>query len=274
MANSSREYSMVPSSERGAFVMIPQTIVRAGSLLRRLRSQRRNGNSVPAVGRVRFGSLRRTRPVSEIWGFDRGRAIDRYYIEQFLCQHASDIRGHVLEIADDYYSRRFGGDRVTKVDVLHVADRLPKVTIIADLTSADLIPSETFDCIVLTQTLQFIYDVRAVVETLHRILKPEGVVLATCGGITKASAPDMERWGDYWRFTAMSARRLFEESFPADRVSVQGYGNVLTATAFLYGLAVEELSSQEMDTRDSNFEVTIGVKAVKAPSFASDEHRS
>jgi len=257
--------------------VIRQTIKRAGTLLRRLRSEGRNGNSVPAVGRIRFGSLRRTRPVSEIWGFDRGRAIDRYYIEQFLCEHASDIRGHVLEIADDYYTRQFGRDRVTRIDVLHVADRLPKVTIVADLTSADLIPSEIFDCIILTQTLQFIYDVHAVVRTLHRILKPGGVVLATGGGITKASAPDMERWGDYWRFTSMSARRLFEESFPADQVSVQSYGNVLTATAFLYGLAAEELSREEMDAYDPNFEVTIGVKAIKplsVASFASDEHRS
>jgi hypothetical protein len=103
------------------------------------------------------------------------------------------------------------------------------------------------------------------------------VVLATGGGITKASAPDMQRWGDYWRFTSMSARRLFEESFPADQLSVQSYGNVLTATAFLYGLAAEELSREEMDTCDPNFEVTIGVKAVKpltVESFASDEHRN
>jgi len=248
--------------------VIHQTLERARSLFQRLRSDGRNGNSAPPVGKMRFGSFRRTSPVSAIWGFDRGLAIDRYYIEQFLGEHASAIRGHVLEIADDYYTRRFGGDRVTRVDVLHVADPLPKVTIVADLTSADQIPSDTFDCIVLTQTLQFIYDIHAAVRTLHRILKPGGVVLATCGGITKASAPDMERWGDYWRFTAMSARRLFEESFPADRVSLQSYGNVLTASAFLYGLSAEELSAEEMDTRDSNFEVAIGVKAVKPPTVA------
>jgi hypothetical protein len=83
----------------------------------------------------------------------------------------------------------------------------------------------------------------------------------------------MDRWGDYWRFTSMSARRLFEEAFPADQVTVQSYGNVLTATAFLYGLAAEELSSEEMDARDSNFEVTIGVKAVKPASIASFVNR-
>ncbi len=224
---------MASSSDRATLVVIPRTIKRAGFLLGWLRSDGRGGKSTPAVGRMRFGSFRRTSPMSTMWGFDRGRVIDRYYIEQFLSEHASSIHGHVLEIADDYYTRRFGGASVAEVDVLHVSDRHPKVTIVADLTSADSIPSHTFDCIILTQTLQFIYDVHAVVQTLYRILKPGGVVLATCGGITKVSAEDMERWGDYWRFTSMSARRLFEEAFPADHVVVQSYGNVLTATAFL-----------------------------------------
>src|SRR5437870_4828532 len=161
MASSSRGCSMASSREEANVAMIRQTIERAGFLLRWLRSQRSNGDSIPAVGRMRFGSLRRTRPISEMWGFDRGRVIDRYYIEQFLSQHACAIQGHVLEIGTDLYTRQFGGIRVTKIDVLHVADRLPTVTIVADLTSADLIPSETFDCIILTQTLQFIYDVHA-----------------------------------------------------------------------------------------------------------------
>jgi SAM-dependent methyltransferase len=265
------------TSEQANVAMIRQTIERAGFLLSHLRARGGGSNSVPAVGRMRFGSLRRTHPVSEMWGFDRGRVIDRYYIEQFLSDRASDIRGHVLEVANDYYTRQFGGAAVTRVDVLHVSDRLPKVTIIADLTSADHIPSDTFDCIILTQTLQFIYDTRAVVRTLYRILKPGGIVLATCGGITKVSAEDMDRWGDYWRFTSLSARRLFEESFPPDRLTVQSYGNVLTATAFLYGLSADELTRKELDTCDPNFEVTIGVRAVKplsVGSSGSDEHHS
>ena len=48
--------------------------------------------------------------LSRDFGFDRGTPIDRYYIESFLSTHASDIRGHVLEVADNTYTRRFGGD--------------------------------------------------------------------------------------------------------------------------------------------------------------------
>jgi hypothetical protein len=74
----------------------------------------------PAVGAVRFGSLRRVTPISRQFGLDRGQAIDRYYIESFLARHATDIRGRVLEIGDDSYTRKFGDGCVTRSDVLHL----------------------------------------------------------------------------------------------------------------------------------------------------------
>ena len=48
-------------------------------------------------------------PVSRSFGFDRGTPVDRRYIEQFLARHAAAIRGDVLEVGDDGYTRRFGG---------------------------------------------------------------------------------------------------------------------------------------------------------------------
>ena len=165
---------MQSSSEQDSRAVMRDTMKRAGSVLSWFRSRGGNGNSVPPVGRMLFGSLRRTRPISDVWGSDRGHVIDRYYIEQFLTQHGLDVRGHVLEIAGDGYTRRFGGSRVTKIDVLHVADRLPNVTLVADLTSADVVPSATFDCIILTQTLHTIYDLRAAVREVHRLLKIGG----------------------------------------------------------------------------------------------------
>src|SRR3712207_5592488 len=45
---------------------------------------------------VDFGDLRRTRPLSAQWGFDRGLPIDRYYIEGFLSANAADVGGCVL----------------------------------------------------------------------------------------------------------------------------------------------------------------------------------
>src|SRR5688572_2895542 len=91
----------------------------------------------PPVGWVRFGSLRRVKPISCEWGLERGRPIDRYYIERFLATRSGDIAGRVLEIGEDTYTRRFGGDKVVKSDVLHVAEAKPRVTIVADLTNGE-----------------------------------------------------------------------------------------------------------------------------------------
>jgi hypothetical protein len=111
------------------------------------------------VRRVRdFDRLRRITPLSRNFGLDRGRCIDRYYIEKFLAKHASDVRGHVLEIQNDAYTRKFGRDQVTHSDMLDIDKQNPKATIIAYLTQADHLPSDTFDCIICTQTLLLIYD--------------------------------------------------------------------------------------------------------------------
>ena len=209
-----------------------------------------------------FGNLRRITPVSHQFGYDRGRPIDRYYIESFLEGNAGDIRGHVLEIGDDAYTRKFGRENVIKRNVLNISADSPGSTVVGNLTQADHIPSESFDCIILTQTLHLIYDFRAALQTIRRILKPKGVVLATFPGISQISN---DQWGSYWcwSFTALSAQRMFEEVFPEENIFVQTFGNVLTATAFLYGLAVQELQQDELEYNDTDYEVLITVKAVK-----------
>ena len=207
--------------------------------------------------------LRRTTPAGEGWGGPRGQIIDRYYIEKFLGEHTGDVKGHVLDFGDDANARRFGGAKVTHVDVLNLSADNAHATIIADLSDGGKIPSNTFDCILCTQVLLLVYDLPAAVRTLYRILKPGGVLLVTAPGIQKISRLDMETCGEYWRFTSLSLRRLFEEVFPEDRIEVKPSGNVLTATAFLHGLAVEDLRPEDLKYQDPDFEVSIGLRAVK-----------
>ena len=126
----------------------------------------------PPVGWVNFGSFRRVTPISADWGISRGHPIDRYYIESFLREHGADIRGRVLEVADNNYTVQFGGDRVTKSDILHATPDNPGATFVGDLATADNLPSQAFDCVILTQVMQYIYDDRAAVRNLWRILKP------------------------------------------------------------------------------------------------------
>lgn len=217
----------------------------------------------PLIGWVRFGDLRRLKPISSDYGNSRGLEIDRYYIEKFLAEYAGDIHGRVMEIKHNTYTRRYGQDRVTKSDVLHPVEGNPDATIVADLTNADHLPSDCYDAIIFTQTLQVIYDIRTVIATLQRILKPGGVLLATASGMAQLSLEDFDKWGEYWRFTSLSARLLFEEVFSAGNVTVRAYGNVLVAISFLEGLACEDLKRSELDAQDRSYEVLIAVRAVK-----------
>lgn len=212
---------------------------------------------------VRWGSLRRLSPVSRVFGFDRGQPIDRYYIEAFLFLNSSDIQGHTMEIGDASYTRMFGGEKVAKSDVLHTTPDNPQVTLVGNLATGEGIPSNSFDCLILTQTLPFIYDVQAAIANAYSTLKPNGVLLATFPGISQISRYDMDRWGDYWRFTDASARRLFSNIFGPENVIIETHGNVLTACAFLQGLAAEELRQAELDYQDADYQVTITVRAVK-----------
>jgi SAM-dependent methyltransferase len=221
------------------------------------------GEESPAIDWDYFCSLRRLRPIRPDSGAQVGLGIGRYYIDNFIAQYAGDIKGRVLEVADRRYTTRHGGSRVLQTDVLHVKPGNPDATIIADLTSADHIPSDAFDCIILTQTLQYIWDTRAAVRTIRRILKPGGVVLATVPGIAQITRYDMQEWGEYWRFTTLSALRLFQEQFKDDCLVVKSYGNVLTTIARLHGILACELRPEELDHHDRDYEVIISIRAAK-----------
>ena len=211
---------------------------------------------------ARFGDLRRVTPFSREFGFDRGTPVDRFYIEWFLSCCEADIRDRVLEIGDNSYTKRFGGNRVTRSDVLHVQEGNPQATFVGDLSSAEHIPSDVFDCIILTQTLHLIYDMKATMRTLYRTLKPGGVLLATVPGISQLErGRGRTTW--YWSLTILSTRRLAEEAFPRENVEVESHGNVLAATAFLMGLAAEELDWAELEHRDPLYQLLITLRAAK-----------
>lgn len=216
----------------------------------------------PAVGTVDFGDLGGTEPISRAFGGDRGTPLDRYYIEGFLARHRQDIRGRVLEIGENVYTRRFGGDAVTRSDILDAPEaRNPEATIVADLARASDIRSGSFDCIILTQTLHMIYDVRGVLATVHRLLAPGGVVLATIPGISQIDRVGLDSW--FWYMTPRCAESFFGERFAPADVSVEQHGNVLAATALLQGIALEELDRAALDRADPFYPVITGVRAAK-----------
>jgi peptidoglycan/xylan/chitin deacetylase (PgdA/CDA1 family)/SAM-dependent methyltransferase len=211
---------------------------------------------------VDWGDLRRTDPVSRDWGYDRGIPIDRRYIDGFLAAHSSDVRGAVLEVQEDDFTLAFGGTRVTEHAILDIDPSNERATVLADLRSAPQLPSQAFDCIILTQTLHVLDDMAAALGECYRILKPGGVLLATLPSASRVCLEYGED-GDLWRMTPAGARALFQSAFAPADTSYDAFGNVLTNTAFLHGLACAELTDAEFEARDPYFPALTGVRAKK-----------
>jgi glycosyltransferase involved in cell wall biosynthesis len=198
-------------------------------------------------------------PLSNWWGTDRGLAVHRYYIEQFLSEFTSDIRGHCLEFQDPLYVPRFGGTAVRKLDILHIDGTNPLASLVADLTKPNDLPSDTFDCIVCSHVLHVILDLDRAVSELHRILKPGGVLIAAVPHISMYG----EEYGEIWRFTPGGLRLLLTRAF-GQGVLVRGYGNSLTAAGEIRGVTAREFLQSELDCHDSRFPVEVCARAVKA----------
>lgn len=209
-----------------------------------------------------LGHKNRFEPFSRAFGSERGRPVDRYYIDGFIAAESAAIRGRVLEFGDNRYTGTFGTG-VVQSDVLCPEPLDAGVTIVADLANAPQIADNSFDCIICTQALQCIYDHRAAAGTLHRILKPAGTLLATVPFMPVLSGLDMALWGEYWRFSSKAAHHMFAEMFGPENVKARGYGNLVVATAYLHGFAVEDLDPEDFAYTDPLIEMGSTIKAVK-----------
>ena len=200
---------------------------------------------------VRWGSLRRTEPFSSYYGLERGLPVDRVYIEDFLARNAEDIRGRVLEVRDARYTQRFGADRVTQSEIVDIDEANPEATLIADLAEPGSLPAGRFDCVILTQTLQYLDDPEAALRNVWESLAPEGIALITVPCLSRID-PDIPTI-DRWRFTARGLETLLARACPSADVDVSGPGNVLAGVAFLMGLAAQDLSQSDLEHQDDHF---------------------
>jgi len=212
-----------------------------------------------------LGTLRRASPINPAFGLGKGTPIDRYYIERFLSDNRELVRGRVMEIGDREYTDRFGTG-VSSSDVLHFEAGSPVATIVGDLADCPQIADESFDCMILTQTLHYLRDMVAGVHAIHRMLAPGGSALLTVPGISQVSRYDMEHWGDRYRLTTLAARELFEPVFGEDNVTVEAFGNTLSAICLLEGVTAEDLRARDLDARDLDYEVVITVRATRPTS--------
>ena len=204
-----------------------------------------------------WGNLRRTAPLSPNFGFDRGTPIDRFYLHRFLDANRARITGRVLEVQVSSYTQTYGHH----VEVSHTVDIAPRfgASYTCDLADAPQIPSDSYDCFLLPNTLQHVAHLSAALRTTLRVVKPGGTLLASVPGLLPL-IPDVD---DYWRLSPAGWRKTLAQEWAGCDVAVEGHGNCLAAAAAMYGVALEELTDRELTAHDPRYPVLVTISCRK-----------
>lgn len=202
-------------------------------------------------------------PVSRQFGTERGMPVDRVYIERFLEENKGYIRGQVLEIEDNSYTKRFGKDHVCRSMVMDVSSRGKGITFNGNLETGEGIREQIADCFILTQTLMYIFDLKSAAHNIGRILKPGGVALVTCSGISQNSMRCMDHYGCYFNFNEVALGRIFEKEDSLQIVRTVSYGNAKTVSAHLNGLCREDLRQEDFEADDRYYPLIVGAVVKK-----------
>lgn len=195
-------------------------------------------------------------PYSRNFGSERGTAVDRYYIDKFISQYQKYIYGDVMEIGTDMYTKCYGGRHVKNTYICHVegGDNWLKV----NFETGEGIEDEKVDCLICTQTLQYIYDLKTAMQNIYRLLKNNGTVLITVPGIKQLCRFDDQKWGEYWSFTPKSLAKLCKEVADDNDFEVISYGNIKSAFSYMYGVCKEELNIEDLSYNDEQYPFLIG----------------
>ena len=65
---------------------------------------------------------------------------------------------------------------------------------------------------------------------------------------------------DYWHASADGWSVVAERVWPDCVTTIETHGNCLAAAAAMYGVAVEELTAEELDVRDPRYPVLVGIE--------------
>ena len=226
---------------------------------------RRDSDAAPASVRaahpIQWGNLRRLDPIDPVWGYGRGTPVDRWQLTRFFDQHKLDIRGRVLEVATPLYASEHG-DRITRIDILDIDPENREATIIADLDDAGSLPEAAFDCVICTQTLQYVLNLEVALANLWQGLAPGGVLLLSVPALAKRDPnPALV---DRWRLMPGGLATLVERVCARSEYEVVGVGNTLVVLAALLGIAAEDIDDDELAANRDQFP-TLSLARVRKP---------
>ncbi|MCZ7547080.1 MAG: hypothetical protein M5R40_27750 [Anaerolineae bacterium] len=153
----------------------------------------------------------------------------------------------------------------------------PRINVVADLSRADHVPGDTYDCFVIPFTMHIIYDIEAALYHAVRILKPGGVLLVNfpCLYTYLGDGLDMGTGGtfySYWFFTPIQVENLLRVIGLTDadfQLVVQG--NLFTQIAYQMNLPAEHLTQRERDHVDMTYPLQICARMVKPAGWAAEK---
>lgn len=227
----------------------------------------RHWRSWPLIRQLLTLRFRRLRPLGG--GRSAGLSVIRYYWADFLENHRADIRGHALEVGETTTIRAYGGERLTQADALDLAAHSADVRVVADLSRADQVPGDTYDCFVNQFTTAVIYDIDAALYHAVRLLKPGGVLLINfwCVDFYLHRGLDMGTgaplYMHHWFTPIQVDDMLLRLGLNADDYALTVYGNLLTRMAFLLNLPARDLTLRELDHADPGQPLLICARVVK-----------
>jgi len=230
--------------------------------------------SWPLIRHLRTLRYRRLMPLGG--GKSEGLSTIRYYWADFLERQRQDIRGRALEIGETTTIRAYGGDALTQADALDLAAHSPEVRVVADLSRADHVPGEMYDCFVNQFTTCVLYDIQAALYHAIRLLKPGGVLLINfwCVDFYFHRGLDMGTgaplYMHHW-FTPIGVHDLFQRlNLTEADYHVTTYGNLLTRMAFLLNIPAREYTPAELEHNDPGQPLLICVRAVRPMDWQVD----
>jgi glycosyltransferase involved in cell wall biosynthesis len=250
-----------------------------GQLYRAGRSIGMRWRSLPVIRHTRALQLRRLSPLGN--GRLRGTPIVRYYWASFLQQHQRDFHGRALEIGTTTTIRQYGGAELTHAEAIDLQAHSPEVNVVADLSRADHVAADSYDCFVNQFSMHLIYDVEAALYHSVRLLKPGGVLLVNfpCVDYNFSRGLDMGTGSPlylYWWFTPIQVENLLRRvGLGTADYSITLYGNLFARVAYQMNMPAEELTRRELKHIDAGHPLLICVRVVKPQewSVAQPEYR-
>jgi glycosyltransferase involved in cell wall biosynthesis len=230
--------------------------------------------SLPVLRHLRALQFRRLRPFGD--GRLRGTPVVRHYWAEFVSAHRSDLRGRGLEIGSTHTLRRYGGGGLATLDAMDLEMHSPEVAVVADLSRADHVASDSYDCFVIPATAHVIHDIGAALYHALRILKPGGVLLIDfpCVDYYFPRGLDMGTGAPlflHWWFTPINVENLLRRAgLDGADYRMEVYGNLFARIAYQLNLPAEELTRRELEHRDPGHPLLVCVRAVKPEGWEAE----